>query len=418
VSVPRFPQAAPYLLPIARDALLTVSFGEQEVERGDEEPAAAGPQGHGEYRIAGTALRRSSRSWPWGRTASASAALSPSTPAGRRKHGSSSSTRTLRSSSFRSRTSAWTNTCAGGSSTRPQRASPAGRAPLAATTLQGYRINVERHLIPALGHKRVGQLTVRDLDASASGKLAAGYAPSTVNRIRETLRSALSAAVRQDPLTRNVARYGGGVGAAPPPVDRFSDEELGAILRAASGEHYYPIILLLARTGLRTGEACGLRWRDVTLRTSPPRLTVVWQLDKWGQVVDPKSPTSRRTIPLREEVVTELVRWRKLQKVWADRLGEHFVNQHGLVFTTRTGRPISKRNIARSFERVRKAAGVEHGTLKTLRSTVATQLAEGGLHPRKAQTFLGHAHMSTTMKYYTAVSDVDDAAALLPDLTD
>jgi hypothetical protein len=68
-----------------------------------------------------------------------------------------------------------------------------GRAPLATTTLQGYRINVERHLIPALGHKRVGQLKISDLDAFASRKLAAGYAPSTVDRIRETLRSALSA---------------------------------------------------------------------------------------------------------------------------------------------------------------------------------------------------------------------------------
>jgi integrase len=91
-----------------------------------------------------------------------------------------------------------------------------GRAPLAATTLQGYRINVERHLIPALGQKRVGQLTISDLDAFANRKLADGYAPSTVNRIRETLRSALSTAVRQDRLSRNVARYGGGVGAAPP----------------------------------------------------------------------------------------------------------------------------------------------------------------------------------------------------------
>lgn len=173
------------------------------------------------------------------------------------------------------------------------------RAPLAATTLQGHRINVERHLIPALGQKRVGQLTVGDLDAFASRKLADGYAPSTVTRIRETLRSELSTAVRQDRLTRNVARYGGGVGSAPPPVDRFSDRELGATLTAAREEHYYPILLLLARTGLRIGEACGLRWRDVALRTTLPRLTVVWQLDKWGQIVDPKSRTSRRTIPLR-----------------------------------------------------------------------------------------------------------------------
>jgi integrase len=77
------------------------------------------------------------------------------------------------------------------------------------------------------------------------------------------------------------------------------------------------------------------------------------------------------------------------------------VNEHGLFFTTKSGRPISKRNIARSFNRARKAASVEHDTLKTLRSAVATQLAECGLHPRKAQTLLGHAHMSTTMKLCT-----------------
>jgi integrase len=145
-------------------------------------------------------------------------------------------------------------------------------------------------------------------------------------------------------------------------------------------------------------------------------LSVVWQLDKWGDIVAPKSPSSRRTIPLRDDVVDALADWRSEQETWQDRLGDAFDNQHGLVFTTRTGRPISKRNIARSFERARDAAGIDHGTLKTLRSTVATQLAEGGLHPRKAQAFLGHAHMSTTMKYYTAVSDVDDAVLLLPDL--
>jgi hypothetical protein len=67
-----------------------------------------------------------------------------------------------------------------------------GRPPLAATTLQSYRINVEKHLIPALGSKRVAELTVTELDNFASAKLAEGYAPSTVNRIREPLRSALS----------------------------------------------------------------------------------------------------------------------------------------------------------------------------------------------------------------------------------
>lgn len=113
-----------------------------------------------------------------------------------------------------------------------------GRAPLATTTVRGYRSNIELHLIPALGHRKVGDLTVAELDRFANAKLKEGYAPSTVNRFRETLRSALSTAVRQDRLMRNVARYGGGVGVEPPPVERFTDDELARILTAARRQHF------------------------------------------------------------------------------------------------------------------------------------------------------------------------------------
>jgi integrase len=288
-----------------------------------------------------------------------------------------------------------------------------GHRPLVRTTLAHYRVVIEHHLIPELGHRKVGQLTVRELDDFASRKLAAGYAPATVNRMRETLRSALSTAVRQDRLIRNVARYGGGVAAARPPVDRFTDHELALLLKAARHEHFFPILQLLARTGLRIGEASGLRWRDLDLTSMPPRLTVVWQLDRWGDLVHPKTVTSRRTIPLRAEVAAELAAWRHRQQ---QRAAEGSDNVHGLVFTTRTGRPIDQRNVGRALHRARTAAGVDHGSLKTFRSTVATQLAEAGLHPSKIQAFLGHAHVTTTLTYYTAITDVDEAAGLLPDL--
>lgn len=143
------------------------------------------------------------------------------------------------------------------------------------------------------------------------------------------------------------------------------------------------MILLLARTGLRAGEACGLRWRDVTLTRERPRLSVVWQLDKWGGLVRPKSPTARRTIPLRPEVVEALEDWRARQRTWANRLGDEWRNEHDLVFTTRSGGPVWTRNVSRVFTKVQKEARVNHGSLKTLRSTVATQLAEAGVHPRK-----------------------------------
>jgi integrase len=287
-----------------------------------------------------------------------------------------------------------------------------GRRPLARTTMAHYRVAVEQHLIPELGNRKVGQLTVRELDAFASRKLAAGYAPATVDRMRETLRSALSTAVRQDRLLRNVARYGGGVAAARPPVDRFTDHELALILKAARDEHFFPI-LLLARTGLRIGEACGVRWRDLNLTSMPPRLTEVWQLDRWGDLLHPKTATSRRTIPLRAEVAAELETWRHRQQ---QRAADGLDNVHGLIFTTSSERPVDQRNVGRAFRRARTAAGVDHGSLKTFRSTVATQLAEAGLHPSKTQAFLGHAHVTTTLTYYTAITDVDEATSLLPEL--
>ena len=176
-----------------------------------------------------------------------------------------------------------------------------GRAPLAETTLQSYRINVERHLIPVLGHQRVGQLTVSDLDAFASRKLLDGHAPSTVNRIRETLRSALSTAVRQDRLTRNVARYGGGVGAAPPPVDRFSDEELSAILRAARDEHYFP------SSCCSRGRACGsvrpAGCGGATWRCARPHRGSRW-CGSWTSGAR-SSPRSRRAPAARSHSVRE-----------------------------------------------------------------------------------------------------------------
>jgi integrase len=76
----------------------------------------------------------------------------------------------------------------------------------------------------------------------------------------------------------------------------------------------------------------------------------------------------------------------------------------GLVFATRNGRPVDQRNVGRAFHRARTAAGVDHGSLKTFRSTVATQLADAGLHPIKTQAFLGHAHVTTTLTYYTAIT--------------
>ena len=83
---------------------------------------------------------------------------------------------------------------------------------------------------------------------------------------------------------------------------------------------------------------------------------------------------------------------------WAD-------EPSGLVFTTGTGRGLGKEYVnSRLFHRIRDRAGVRAYPFKTFRATVPTMLAEAGVSPRVVQELMGHADITTTLRYYTAVS--------------
>jgi hypothetical protein len=81
------------------------------------------------------------------------------------------------------------------------------------TTLRSYTEHVERHLIPHLGRIRLAELTGRDVAgmfaalAAADTRYGRPPTPSTLHRIRATLRSALNAAAREGLLPDNPARF-------------------------------------------------------------------------------------------------------------------------------------------------------------------------------------------------------------------
>jgi integrase len=84
---------------------------------------------------------------------------------------------------------------------------------------------------------------------------------------------------------------------------------------------------------------------------------------------------------------------------------QHEWTAHDLVFTTRTGRPIEPRNLARSFQRITEAEGIRPIRLHDLRHTTATLLKDLGVPPRDTMEILGHARIAVTMEIYTAADD-------------
>ncbi len=73
----------------------------------------------------------------------------------------------------------------------------------------------------------------------------------------------------------------------------------------------------------------------------------------------------------------------------------------GLVFTTRSGKPIEPRNLARSFARIVETHKLRPIRVHDLRHTAASLLKKLGVAPRDAMEILGHSRISVTMEIYT-----------------
>jgi integrase len=228
-------------------------------------------------------------------------------------------------------------------------------------TYRRYRSVVDTHLIPALGHIRLGQLSRQDVLKLQSDLAARGLARNTILLVRNTLSAALEAALKDDIIVRNV------VALTDPPagqhVERpvLSHEQCAAWLRVcATDELRGGMFAIMLLTGLRIGEAQGLRWSDVapdyrSFRVNQQLLEGDGKPYSFGE---PKSQGGRRDVPLSSDAVRVLRDQR--QRVVARRLllGSRWQDMD-LVFPGETGACGSGADGARSrYQAIpRRAAG-------------------------------------------------------------
>jgi integrase len=166
-------------------------------------------------------------------------------------------------------------------------------------------------------------------------------------------------------------------------------------------------LYLLALThGLRQGEALGLRWDSVNFDTKEVRITqsLQWVARK-PVFVEPKTKQSRRTFALSPDMAKRLKQHRKAQLQERLLAGGNW-DEHGLVFTTRTGRPLDGINVTRDFKRMLKNAELPVLRFHDLRHTAASFLLFQKVPPRVVMELLGHSGIRVTMDLYSHVAPV------------
>jgi integrase len=169
----------------------------------------------------------------------------------------------------------------------------------------------------------------------------------------------------------------------------------------------YAAFVLLIFYGLRRGEALGLRWEDIDFDAGTIRIRQQLQRIRGELLLAPlKTQAGKRDLPLLDVVRQALDGQAKRQATYRAEMGSAWP-EIGLVFTTRTGRPVEPRNFVRSFRRICDDNKIRLIKLHHLRHTVGSLLKDLRVPARDAQTILGHTRISTTLEIYT---DTDEEA--------
>lgn len=270
------------------------------------------------------------------------------------------------------------------------------------STYASYGRMVNNHLIPGIGYVKLSRLKPGDLRQLYREKLDSGLSTRTVRYIHTIAKKALKDAERMEMITRNPAN------AVDPPklvqeeMHPMSADQVKALLATAS-ERLAAFYTVAVHTGMRPGELLALRWDDVDLEGSPATVRVNRSRSANGEVSEPKTARSRRRIDLSASAVSALRTRRKRQLEERMQLPGLWEDQ-GLVFPSEIGTPLSHQNLARSFKRNLRRAGLpETFRLYDLRHTCATLLLSRNVHPKYVQEMMGHASITLTLDTYSHV---------------
>ena len=186
----------------------------------------------------------------------------------------------------------------------------------------------------------------------------------------------------------------------------------------AEKDPLYPLWVLLATTGMRRGEALGLRWNDVDLATGRIRVVqTVIQIRSTVSIGEPKTARGRRSVKLDTATVAILRAHRHQMNQERLVVGPDY-NDQDLVFHHPDGSWLRPESTSATFVRRVSSYGLPQLTLHGLRHTWATLALEQGIHPRVVQERLGHSTIAITLGIYSHVSPTlhDEAAQAVADL--
>ena len=283
------------------------------------------------------------------------------------------------------------------------------------STLEHYRSDMEHHVKPYLGQKKLTQITASDLrklydDLKKQGRVhprpgqSRGLSTTTVHGIHTTLHHALKSAVDQRLLPHNPADH-----VEPPKVAHKSmtilnEEQMDTFLAAVEQDSIWKDFFYTElTTGLRLGEICGLMWSDFDVRKGTLNINRTLHKEQGGRLVtgDTKTYAGTRKIVLPDSTAERLRNRKKCSySVWI------FPNP------LRPEAPMNPTTAYHQLKKILAENDLPGLRFHDLRHTFATHALANGVDAKTLSGILGHTKASFTVDTYThTTTDMHKKAA-------
>ena len=275
---------------------------------------------------------------------------------------------------------------------------PQKRATAARSSIRAYEVNLRLHVLPALGDSLLGEISPPMITALFYRLQSEGLADKTLNLIWNITGEIFSTAVQDEILDHSPmqkARRPAASKDAKVDQDKkaYTAEEMLRVLEAIGQEPliWRALALLLAMTGLRRGEACGLQWDCVDFATGQITVKRNVQPCKGGVYVTTPKTGRERTVLAPPDVLDLLRQLRQAQPVtvrWV------FARPHSTE-------PINPNSVTNHFRQMGRRYGLEDFHPHKLRHSFASIAIEQGADVAAVSKCLGHSTIATTLAVYT-----------------
>ena len=290
---------------------------------------------------------------------------------------------------------------------------------------------------PNFGQKRIQSVKRTDVRSFYNNLIEVrGLKVATLDNIHTVLHQVFQLAVDDDIIRKNPTsmmikeiRRAFGNDSVPKKALTIDEEDLffSEVMKRPRFRRWYPILYIMANTGMRIGEISGLRWCDVDLDKDTISInhTLVYynHRDENGcsyTIHKPKTAAGNRTIPITPSVKEAFL----MQKEYLDlaklKSVDHIDGYDDFIFVNRFGHVMNQSTVNTAIQRMTRDINLDildqapegseplvvpYFSCHILRHTYATRLCEFGVGVRTVQELLGQVDLNTTMRIYIDVTE-------------